>query len=280
MDKGDLHHRLETWLESQGYPLEMTVAAELQRAQFRVFQSEYYTDPESGDFREIDLVAYRQREVNGILVRVTLTIECKLSRDKPWVLFTSLGPRLSERASVAQRAASLLGRLLLRELGSKEEIQQLPLFQEGNRSGYGITQGFTTGTDVTFAAIMSAAKAADARAREASEASDTQGDFAEIVFPVIVVDGILFEYFLTATSERVLSEIGAGILVWRNPVVGVPHTIIHVVTRDALQDFIARASETANHVLSRCDVELEVARERLAGMRQRRSSSRLPSPTV
>ena len=103
-----MEDRIHEWLESQGYPLEMQVAREFARNGFRVLQSDYYDDFESGDSREIDVVAHMQTMIGELLVRVEFVIECKASRDKPWVLFTQ-HRSFADPARVAQRVASKHG---------------------------------------------------------------------------------------------------------------------------------------------------------------------------
>jgi hypothetical protein len=49
------------WLSEQGFPLEMKVA-EAFRSHFSVRQAQYYTDPESGKLREVDVVASQGRK--------------------------------------------------------------------------------------------------------------------------------------------------------------------------------------------------------------------------
>jgi hypothetical protein len=45
------------WLEGEGFPLEMRVAAAFRKTGFDVRQSSFYMDPESGKGREIDVIA-------------------------------------------------------------------------------------------------------------------------------------------------------------------------------------------------------------------------------
>src|SRR5690348_1970744 len=79
------------WLRSQGYPLEMSVARAFRQAGFRVTQGRYYEDPQSHEWREIDVAASwaitRAGDTDVSRIAVTVAAECKLSRDKPWVLF-------------------------------------------------------------------------------------------------------------------------------------------------------------------------------------------------
>lgn len=269
-----LQDRVAKWLGSQGYPLEMTVAASLQRAGFQVFQSDYYVDPESEALREIDIVAHLQREIDELLVRLTLVVECKASREKPWVLFTSSRTVLAKPASVVQRAASRIGHSLLMKLAWRKGIQVLPLFDLGKRCAYGLTQAFTSGADVTFSAAMTAGKAANAQVKEA-DAAAVQGEFCEIIFPVIVVDGKLYEYYLSESCEPVIAEVKQGVLVWRNRVVGMPHTIIHVVSLEGFNDFVSQVEATAEAILYRCekDVLSLLADRRARKPQQRRRPS-------
>ena len=70
--KDDLSSKVEEWVNKQGYPFEMRVAAAFRKAGFGITQSDYYTDTETGTAREIDVVASMQRwldPVSGELLR-------------------------------------------------------------------------------------------------------------------------------------------------------------------------------------------------------------------
>jgi hypothetical protein len=249
-DSSDLLSRLSGWLEEQGYPLEMVVARTFREADFRTLQSSYYTDPESDVQREIDVIAYRQNQIGKILVRVSFAIECKLSRDKPWVLFTSEDVRLAGPARVVQRASSGLGHKFLSSIARDEDIQTLNMLSLPRRPGYGVTQAFTSGQDTPYTACMGVAKCAVAEVLAADKASRTQGPLLKIVFPVVVMDGKLFECYLTEDGAITVLEIERGILVWRNPIVRVPHTIIDIVTVTGLPSLVRDANEAAVRLLA------------------------------
>jgi Holliday junction resolvase len=124
--------KITAWLNEQGYPLEMRVASALQQRGYRVVQSEYFFDPESGDSREIDVVAFKQKKTNGVLFRISLLIECKRSTDKPWILFTSGATHLADPARVTQRAANSLGRHFLHEACQTPNVQDFaPILGHG-----------------------------------------------------------------------------------------------------------------------------------------------------
>lgn len=253
-----LEQKITSWLETQGYPLEMHVAKAFQGAGARVIQSEYYVDGTSAEPREVDVVASWQDEIDDILVRVILVIECKTSKDKPWVLFVSEKARLAPSARVSQRAASRLGRAALLKISRKKAVQGLSLFQLPNHPGYSLTQAFTSGHDVCYAAATAAANATAALAAETDSQRTRLGrfDILEVIFPVVVTEARLFAASLEEDSALSVQEEKSGVLLWRNPLVGRPHTIIHVVTASALQEFVANAKEPAVKFLAMCRGEL------------------------
>lgn len=254
--------KIRKWLNEQGYPLEMVVARSFQQRGFRVIQSDFYTDPDTGESREIDVVATRSTVVEGIGVRVTFVIECKLSKDKPWVLFTSQSIQLGDRARIVQRAASKFGANLLRILSRYKDyktISSLYIFAIPTLPAYSLTQAFTTGQDVCYKAATSVAKAAYAKATEFDNRipSPILPSFAEIVLPIIVVDGKLFDCHLEENSQINATEINSGVLIWRNPLVKSPHTIIHVVSVPALAGFCDETVKSIDFIVKVCQTDLK-----------------------
>jgi hypothetical protein len=79
-----LREKLLAWLEKQGYPLEMKVAAQLRlKTQLHVRQGWHYQDPETAQSREIDIIATGS-ELHGFAA-VHFAIECK-APNKPWMI--------------------------------------------------------------------------------------------------------------------------------------------------------------------------------------------------
>lgn len=230
-----IFNRITDWLNSQGYPLEMDVSEVLHKLNFHVLQSEYYIDDETSNHREIDIVADVHKEISDVFLRLSLIVECKVSKDKPWIIFTSRNSRLASPARVAQRAGSRIGNSILKNLAHKKEIQDLPLFQLPERPGYGLTQAFTSGNDVAYNSCISVSKATRAISKSFDEIKGSK--YANICFPVIVIDGRLFESFLDENNEMKVSEINEGTLLWRNPIIGMPHTVIKVITKSNAEDY-------------------------------------------
>lgn len=249
-----LESQVRDWLLRQGYPLEMEVARQFQVAGAHVIQSEYYTDTQTGESREVDVVAWWQDNFDSITIRLNLTIECKSSKDKPWVLFGSHDGRLAGPARVSQRAASELAGLALRILGRQREIQDLPIFQLPEVPAYSLTQAMTTGKDICYGAISSVAAAVAAQAREPDHHIGMLGNhnFINILIPVVVTDAKLFIATLAEDSSVDIKHIDSGLLLWRNPIVGKQHTIIHIQTNESLPAFIAMAKASALVFLGLC----------------------------
>ncbi len=251
-----LEEKLRDWLEKQGYPLEMQVAAAFQKQGFRVMQSEYYEDPESKGMREIDVVASRQQKVGNYYVRLTFAIECKQSKEKPWVLFAGQ-QRLPGPARVVQRAASEGGTKLLFELYKNKELHQLSLLSLGELAAYGMTQAFTTGHDVTYTASTAVEKAAHSIAVSCDKHAMYRGSFCEIVFPVIVVDGLLFKAALQEDGTIGLASVAAGTLVSRNRFGGPPFSIIRVIGQSEIESFAETADRDTRELLAHCSRAIE-----------------------
>jgi hypothetical protein len=236
--------------------LEMFVARELQTHGFHVLQSEYYRDLDTQKQREIDVIAYlsagragKDAGTSSGYFRCTLVIECKLSRNQPWILFSSQKPRLSPRAWVVQRVASQKGSKWL-ALMSGQLSQNAGIFEVPQYAGYAVTQAFRKGeNDSAYGACIAVSKAARAWADKTDSRRRTR--IAEIVLPVVVIESQLFDARLSTSGDISLSEKTAGLLVWRNPVAGLPYTIIHIVTRKTFGGFARKVRKDFVDLLKR-----------------------------
>ena len=241
--------KLTEWLETQGYPLEMKVALEFEKAGLGTSISSFYRDPKSGDVREIDVLAYRYDSRPDIDIRVLFVIECKSSRDHPWVFFASgPGNPLERTVRTIFTVASKTGRQLINRIRRKPEASQIPLFLKVERPSYGGTQAFTSGKDVVYGALMSVLNATFARLNQSEEQS-TQWPLIEIVFPLIVTDAPLFEYSLTSEGRPSLREVSETVLVWKNPSFGRNLSVVSVVSSSAIDDFARRANLTSTTLM-------------------------------
>ncbi len=254
-----IENRLHSWLKEQGYPLEFRVAQAFQQAQAAatafdydplmetgvragVAQSHYYSDPETDASREIDvMVTYEDYTKPGFLAGVILAIECKLSRDKPWILFTSDQPTVGVDEIVWPQPSSRLGRNFLYDRAQRHFLATLPLYAIPKRTAFAMTQAFTAGSDVAYKAALGAAKATVAICKEYDDPNAVVG------FTAVVVDGALFQCYLpSAGGELIIEEVERGLLIWGKPVHGRgSRTVINVVTSGGLGRFVHDVQNTA-----------------------------------
>ena len=198
--KTSIESRLAEWLSTQGYPLEMRVAATFRNAGFTAFLSETYEDPETGTFREIDIVASEDADVAEATVRVTFVVECKSSREHPWILFfPTEDNRLHPSAQMLYTPASKLGRQLL--IRARHRVSAAPPFADARRIAYGMTQAFTSAKDVTYTAAQGVAKAVWSRIKSSNEEA-AEYPFLDVFVPVIVIEGRLFHCYTSIPNLK------------------------------------------------------------------------------
>src|SRR5688572_21259208 len=93
-EPSNLAGAVRDWFSKQGLPLEMAVASHLSTLQYSVVQSASYADSSTGKGREIDLVASRNYKSGA---RFSLVVECKVSKEKPWVLLETMPTSAASR---------------------------------------------------------------------------------------------------------------------------------------------------------------------------------------
>lgn len=256
--------RVSEWLNTQGFPFEMSVARALRRAGIAsIVQSAYFTDPEEGKSREIDVIARRDLAIDGnLIVTAALVVECKVA-PKPWVLFVDRS-EYATSVPVLQRVTNKLGRNWLRSLERREDIRDLPTLQAGPRRGYALTtarllpdQSRDKTPDHAYEALVGATKAA----RALATSMDGERRCA-VLLPVLVLRGQLFEASLDSNQCLQVAEIESGQVLWRNPSSGSDPVVVDVVTEEDLPRFAAEAAQTIDQLVSRTIEEARSAFDR------------------
>jgi len=242
--RGNLEDEVAKWLESQGYPLEMEVASEFQKNGFKVHQSSYFNDPDTGKSREIDVVATKVIYTGDTFAVIRFVIECKSSKNKPWVVFTRDNEVIDFEYSnwyvVNQRGWDYM---LHSSIAGKLEKHELS-YHKGIEIGYGITQAFTSGEDVTFKALNSVAKCAVAYIEVAKS---KKYDVVEIVIPIIVIEGDLLEARLKKgkLNTRRTEE---SVVQWDTVIGDKAGFTIYIVSRNTLSSFVVKAGKMADRI--------------------------------
>jgi len=131
MAKPQMHDYVNDWLAKQGFPLEFRTARALNAQGLRSFQERYIRDPRTQQLREIDVHASLHLAAADVLCRISVVVECKWSRDHPWILFAG-DESASREERVLQAIASAFGDGVLWHLTTDETFQQ---YTERRRPG-------------------------------------------------------------------------------------------------------------------------------------------------
>ena len=246
MDTDDLKRRVADWLAKEGYPLESRTARVFQEHRFGVRQSYFVRDIASDKPREIDVLAEVQTKVGERLLRIAYVVECKWSVDKPWVMFCS-DASMAPSACIAQSISSELGRAVVWCAAGDSSLHGTDTFCTPRYTAFGGRQPFSGNSDIVFNSLQSVAAAARSYVdRYAGPAyiSNKLPTIAEVAFPVIVVQGLIFESTLDpATKDLKLRQVPRVRLYWRGSEAWGLHATIDVVSEDALSDFVATRVE-------------------------------------
>ena len=271
----DFGPKIADWLNTQGYPLEMEVAKTFRSDGFDTTQSAYYVDAESGESREMDVVAQKASNIGGILLRSSIVVECKKTDDKPWVLLSTGHDGLPPATSVSQRVSSLGGDKALSVLMNYGEVAQSPLFKMGDCCGYALARALADAkdnSDPAYKALMAVSSAARSMALYSDKLDKDRKvvgvnpQYAHVVFPVLVISGSLWRGSLNESTHKIdVTQLACGTLVWRNRLHRHHHTIVHIVTREYLASFVNGAAETWRQVKA---VSEGPAREAIAAIPQ------------
>jgi hypothetical protein len=238
--------QVRDWLEKQGYPLEFQTASAFSAAGIATTQGAHVRETESGPAREIDVIAQIRGNAGSITCSVDVVIECKWSRDKPWVVFTAPRTTMSPSACIAQTPGSLLGGAVLHCLAAHAELQSLDLFTSGERNGFGARRAFSNekDSDPVYSALKGVVSKTLAHAKRFDEyrVADRIPTICVIAFPMIVLEGELFEaYFDSQANEMRLGPVDMIRLHWRGlETPGSWISTLDIVRLDRLSAVIAR----------------------------------------
>ena len=76
------------------------------------------------------------------------------------------------------------------------------------------------------------------------------------MIPAVIVDGRLFDCHLDSSGKLLTEEVEEGLLVWRNQIVGQPHTMIRFISLQFLGQFVERVKQAADLILGSDEAEM------------------------
>ncbi|RJQ24376.1 hypothetical protein C4565_09925 [Candidatus Parcubacteria bacterium] len=248
----ELAKKVKSWLDSQGYPLEMKVARCFQNAGFRVSSSEYYLDPDENKPREIDVIASLEETIAGKNFQLAFVVECKVSKDSPWVCFQGI-PEQKRDSSIGfiARLATIQGKDLLTEVSCNPDITTNRLFELPENHAYGVTNALKNKIDLPYQAIVGARKAANALIAhyDKIQAPPNPIHTVCIAFPLVVVDTPIYNCVLGPDGNIDLEEVTSQTILRTG--FDTYYSIVEIVSASSLELFISSKAEVMSVFLKR-----------------------------
>ncbi len=188
---------LKKWILKNGYPFEMKVANLFQKKGFKITQSILYNDIETNKYREIDIISYYGKVINGVSFNFSFVIECKKSTDKPWLVFKNnklINSKLDRFKPFATRNAEIL----FNKTNVDENQQFNNMFPDINNAGYNVVIAYRDGKDVAYNSSLSLLKACNYIKDKINDSLLKQCNF---YIPLIVIEGELYDARLNVEEE-------------------------------------------------------------------------------
>lgn len=86
--------KYEDGIRNTGFHLEHKVCSELEKSGWTVIHSKYYVDDSSDIVREIDAIAYKTIDIDGLRIYTCLIVSCKKSKERAWGLLARNRPEI------------------------------------------------------------------------------------------------------------------------------------------------------------------------------------------
>lgn len=238
-EENNLESRIKEWINKEGIPLEYFTSSLYNNEKFRVTQSDFVI--EKGNPREIDVsasITYKLDEDSHL--RIYNIVECKWSKNKPWIVFTSKNTRMSESARIAQSFGSEVGNSLLWLLAGEKNLYEIDLFKEDSGNGFSGRQSFSKDNDLFYSSIQSLITKTLIKLSEYdNNLSKNPFDFIAIGFPTIVIDGLLYETDFDSTQNKIeLKKVNHSRVQWKGSSQTKFHSVIDIVTKDYLSEYV------------------------------------------
>jgi hypothetical protein len=269
----DLRSKVLDWLSKQGHPFELQVGRVFHDAGWVVDYTKYYEDPNTSKIREIDVVAMFGVMMDGEFFSVNAVIECKTSKEKPWIVMaaTDWWPQWNNHVlagAIGQESLSMYHELV----NGKTALSML---RGPSRVGHGVLRAFhdpkAGDPSSAYAGVQSAVNAAVTFADNSTKEAIAQppGEWwrsIDIFLPLVVTDGILFDYLLDEQGTPVLEAVPSSSVLSAHPNRANDLILTYILTVDALPDVINKLEEDlkilSERLRRRSDKVIERARNR------------------
>lgn len=194
--------RIKNWILKNGYPFEMKVASLFQKNGFKISQSVLYKDSDTNKYREIDILAYHNKIVNGVSFSFSFVIECKKSTDKPWLVFKN-SDLINNKLNRFKAFATNNAHLLIDKTKADKILRNV--FPSIENAGYNVVIAFKESKDLAYSATTSLIKACKYIVNKFNLSTIKQ---CNIYIPVIVIEGELYNAYMDANEEIIFEKVG------------------------------------------------------------------------
>ena len=263
----DLSKQVKAWLETEGYPTEFRAASLFRRHGFHARQGQYVVNENEASKKEIDVIASTTAHLDAGFIRFSFVVECKWSIGKPWVIFSSPSNTMAPSAMIAQTISSQLGAAAIWVVAGNESLKALSTFSAPVRGGFGGRQAFSRGNDYFYSAVQSVVANSSSYASSYDRGSRKMGEMPEccvLVFPIIVVEGKIFEaYFNEKTNNMALEAVDHIRCHWDGSSAWDFFATVDVVSLHHLDEFLsirARELKAITSILKSALEEIEMFR--------------------
>jgi len=259
----DLRDNVAKWVKSEGYPLEFRTASAFRKAGFHVRQGEYVHFDDT--IREIDVAASKSVFSEGTLLRVYHVVECKWTKEKPWIVLSAPNP-MAPSACIAQTIASELGEAILWANAGLRDLHDMSLFSTPASPGFSGRQAFTEyqDNDVFYRTMQSVTSLATKLVQQYDEPprkNDAMPKYGAVAFPLVAIDGHLFEVWFDETTSDVQAVERKHLrLHWRGSPSWRWHATVDIVVADHLDVLLRQRAAEVDQLL----VQMARTRDRIA----------------
>lgn len=248
---------VKKYLANNGYPLEMLVAKEFRRAGFQVYQSTIYVDKATGKDRELDVTAYYVRRLGDVTISFQVNIECKFAKNI-WILFSGEHEGFENLQIDNFYYGNFAATQMLNRLSIADGFAEKTWFKINTKFGYGLTETSSSAESqegrTTYKAIATLLNSLH-HAKERD--SNSHGKFFNVVIPVIVFQGKMFECFLNNNNEEEVNEITEGQLLYKSNVVPNVFPLIEIITKEKTFELAEKLKKDFENILNNYQEELQ-----------------------
>lgn len=235
----NLQRNVEEWINKEGIPLEYLTSSIYRKNNFRVQQGNYIIDNDKP--REIDVAASLDFNLDpNSTLRISNIVECKWTKDKPWVVFTSPSTIMSIPATITQGFGSYVGDSLLWHMAGEHSLKTLNLFNREKPNGFSGRQALVNNGDLFYNTIQSLIAKTKIKISEHDKSSKLAPfKLIEVAFATIVIDGTLFETSFNDRTQKIeLEEVNYSRIQWKGSSIVKFNAIVDIVTKDYLSDYV------------------------------------------